>query len=310
MRRILLLSVCLMLTVTMSFGQSLETRSFTVEGDFDKFYPVVFIDAGWNAGGTELELTRAAVHLNSLWRGSLIARFRFHTTCGGHRSHFCDADIKHGVKPFIADYDDATGHNASYTLIIWLRGGSTTYNYRSVNSNLPEPVVYDGVANSLPFQEVNGVSHSFKTQLNPKLNQAGITMYSPGYFLGAGTNYMEGKLGIGTRNTGNDKLAVNGSIRAKEIVVDGTDWADFVFAEDYNLMDLDEVAKFINKNGHLPDIPKAETVKEKGILVGEINTKLLQKVEELTLYLIEQKAENQKLTDRIQKLEAIVGNEN
>nr|WP_320120076.1 hypothetical protein [uncultured Marinifilum sp.] len=96
-----------------------------------------------------------------------------------------------------------------------------------------------------------------------------------------------GQLGIGTSDFENSKLAVNGTIRAKEIKVE-TNWADFVFEEGYQLMKLSELENFINENGHLPEIPTEEEVEENGISLGEMNSKLLQKVEELTLYIIDQ----------------------
>jgi hypothetical protein len=95
-----------------------------------------------------------------------------------------------------------------------------------------------------------------------------------------------GKLGIGTVNPGSWKLAVNGSIRAKEIKVE-TGWSDFVFYADYKLPTLKEVEKHIKEKGHLKDIPSAKEVEKNGILLGEMNSKLLQKIEELTLYIIE-----------------------
>jgi len=82
------------------------------------------------------------------------------------------------------------------------------------------------------------------------------------------------------------KLSVHGRMRAESVKV-YTDWADFVFEDDYNLPTLQEVEDFINKNGHLKDIPSAAEVAEEGIDVGEMNKLLLQKVEELTLYMIE-----------------------
>lgn len=102
----------------------------------------------------------------------------------------------------------------------------------------------------------------------------------------------DGNVGIGTLNRGGTfKLAVNGKIRAKEIKVE-TNWADFVFKDGYNLKSLDEVEKFIQTNKHLPEIPSEKEVKENGINVGEMNAKLLQKIEELTLYVIELKKDN------------------
>jgi hypothetical protein len=104
----------------------------------------------------------------------------------------------------------------------------------------------------------------------------------------------DGKVGIGTTNPGNFTLAVNGSIRAKELRID-TGWADFVFEPHYQLPTLVDVADFIASNGHLPGIPSAAEVEKEGISVGEISSKLLQKIEELTLYVIDLKQENDAL---------------
>ncbi len=89
-------------------------------------------------------------------------------------------------------------------------------------------------------------------------------------------------VGIGTRDTQGYKLAVNGKIRAKEIKVD-TGWSDFVFYDNYELPTLIEVENHIKEKGHLKDIPSAKEVEENGIFLGEMDAKLLQKVEELTL---------------------------
>lgn len=96
-----------------------------------------------------------------------------------------------------------------------------------------------------------------------------------------------GNIGIGTNDPGVWKLAVNGKIRAKEIKVE-TNWSDFVFEEDYNLPTLEEVENHIIEKGHLQDIPSAKEVDENGILLGEMDAKLLQKIEELMLYTIDQ----------------------
>jgi len=103
-----------------------------------------------------------------------------------------------------------------------------------------------------------------------------------------------GNVGIGTQAPGSYKLAVSGTIRAKEIKVEA-DWADFVFEDDYQLRDLAELEIFIQENGHLPEIPSEKEVEKEGISLGEINSKLLQKIEELTLYAIQLKNENEVL---------------
>ena len=113
-----------------------------------------------------------------------------------------------------------------------------------------------------------------------------------------------GKVAIGTTDFSTDhKLVVNGSIGTRKIVVDPTaGWADFVFADDYQLPALNEVENFIKANKHLPEIPTEKEVEANGIDLGTMNAKLLQKVEELTLYLIEEHKSNQKLQKEVDKL--------
>jgi len=100
-----------------------------------------------------------------------------------------------------------------------------------------------------------------------------------------------GDVSIGTYLTTDDgvtyALSVAGKVRAQEVKV-YTDWADYVFEDNYDLPTLSEVEAHIEEHGHLQDIPSAETVEDNGIELGEMNKLLLQKIEELTLYTIEQ----------------------
>ena len=107
-----------------------------------------------------------------------------------------------------------------------------------------------------------------------------------------------GNVGIGEANPTN-KLAVNGTIKCKEVIVTLDGWSDFVFDDDYKLMPLNKVYEFIQQNGHLPGIPSAEDVASGGVKMGEMQAKLLQKVEELTLHLIALERENRKLKHRL-----------
>ena len=95
-----------------------------------------------------------------------------------------------------------------------------------------------------------------------------------------------GNVGINTKNPAYT-LSVNGTIGAQEVNVTATGWADYVFKPEYYLMPLSEVEAFINKNGHLPNVPKEMEVLEHGVNLLEMNKVLLEKVEELTLYVIE-----------------------
>lgn len=111
----------------------------------------------------------------------------------------------------------------------------------------------------------------------------------------------DGNVGIGTTNPGIWKLAVNGNIRAKEIKVE-TGWSDFVFENGYKLPTLKDVEKHIKEKGHLKDIPSAKEVEKNGIFLGEMDSKLLQKIEELTLYTIQQEKEIKSLKSMNSKL--------
>ncbi len=113
-----------------------------------------------------------------------------------------------------------------------------------------------------------------------------------------------GRVGIGTTSPAYE-LAVNGTIRCKQLIVD-TGWSDFVFRDDYKLPPLSEVDQFIKQKGHLPGIPSEAEVKEKGVNVGDISSKLLQKIEELTLYVIDLKKENDILKEKIANIEKAV----
>ena len=114
-------------------------------------------------------------------------------------------------------------------------------------------------------------------------------------------NFTTGNVGIGMTSA-QYKLDVAGTIRADEILVKTTG-ADFVFAEDYQLRPLSEVKAFIKENKHLPEIKSAQEMQENGVGVNELQTQLLQKIEELTLYILQQEEIISNLNYRIQKLE-------
>lgn len=115
----------------------------------------------------------------------------------------------------------------------------------------------------------------------------------------------DGKVSIGQPNP-KDKLEVNGQIHAKAVQVDLKNWADYVFTSEYTLMDLQTLAAYIKEHGHLPGVPNADTVVQEGINLGEMNTILLEKIEELTLHLITKEQQVNTLTQRLDQLEAQV----
>jgi len=107
-----------------------------------------------------------------------------------------------------------------------------------------------------------------------------------------------GNVGIGT-TIPDSKLTVNGKIHATEVVVDVNIPADYVFNSTYKLMPLHEVEQYVNINSHLPQIPSADEIKKNGMSMGEMQNKLLQKIEELTLYIIDQQKKIEVLEQKV-----------
>lgn len=110
----------------------------------------------------------------------------------------------------------------------------------------------------------------------------------------------DGKIAIGSVPTpAGYRLYVQEGILTEKIKValsnDPTNWSDFVFADDYDLRSINDVEEYIKKNKHLPEIPSTEEVHANGLDLAQMDAKLLQKIEELTLYIIQQQKEIEKL---------------
>ncbi len=142
----------------------------------------------------------------------------------------------------------------------------------------------------------------------------GLNFWTPFGSLNNLQNFMmliseTGNVGIGTDNfstgsstpTSNNnyyKLAVNGNLRAKEIVVE-TSWADYVFADNYKLKSLEEVDKYIQEHNTLPNVPSEQEIKKQNIGLGELTKIQQEKIEELTLYIIELNKEMKSLKEQV-----------
>lgn len=188
--------------------------------------------------------------------------------------------------------------------------GANNMGWVSVGSNKN-----DGVLGGIAFTKPNGQSdaHRQVAYLRVKTNQTSYnTPASTMEFATKGAGYIGdpdmvltsgGNLGIGTTSTGSHKLAVEGSIGAREIKVEANGWSDFVFESDYDLRTLAEVESYVHDHHHLPEVPSEAEVQANGINLGEMDAKLLQKIEELTLYMIEMNKEISELKIKNQKLE-------
>ena len=113
-----------------------------------------------------------------------------------------------------------------------------------------------------------------------------------GNFLSFGTTEHYGNLTISSGD-----LYCNSKAYVREVIVTLDPFPDYVFSKSYKLKSLDELEKYIKENGHLPGIPKESEVKKEGLNIGEMQAKLLEKIEEMTLYMI-------KMQKRIDELEA------
>jgi hypothetical protein len=159
---------------------------------------------------------------------------------------------------------------------------------------------WDGRIVFLTFAETTaGSSPSMKRR---------VTMTHEGYALDVSGSartendlYVNMKLGVGTTSP-TEKLTVAGKALAEEVIVKPqSEWADYVFEEGYDLRSLKEVARFIEEKGHLPEVPTAESVEKTGLRLGEMDATLLQKIEELTLYAIEQKKRADSLSGQLSR---------
>ncbi len=116
-----------------------------------------------------------------------------------------------------------------------------------------------------------------------------------------------GNVGIGTIKPSR-LLSVNGTILAKEVIVStqASNWPDYVFADDYELMELDEIQAYVDANNHLPGVPSATQLEKEGVSLLEMQKLQMEKIEELTLHLIEKDEEIEALEERLDRLEYLL----
>lgn len=187
---------------------------------------------------------------------------------------------------------------------------ATTYlriedNVSDINGNSVATNKWDlavsGIQNRFFIQRVNANAEAL-TILNN--NNIGVGTTNPAQkFHVNGKAVFDDNVGIGTISTGSFKLAVEGKVGAREFkVTQASPWPDYVFAPNYNLMPIDQVAAYIKVNKHLPGIPSAKEIEENhGFDIGATQIKLLEKVEEMMLYIIEQQKQIEKLKQNLKK---------
>ena len=163
-------------------------------------------------------------------------------------------------------------------------GASSFNNEVTVNSTFNTGAL--NVSGASSFDDQVTVNSTFTTDI---LNVSGSSSFNNNLTVG------------GSSQAAN--VRVHGTAEVRELHIDPTEtWADHVFEENYELKSLTEVEKFIQENHHLPEVPSAKEVSENGYNQSEINAALLQKIEELTLYMIEQEKQNKALAAEIEAL--------
>ncbi|MBK7936977.1 MAG: hypothetical protein IPJ82_07705 [Lewinellaceae bacterium] len=187
-------------------------------------------------------------------------------------------------------YGANTGYGTTYIGFNASRQNASSWSTGNDGANNGGSVIFSDVAGNMLFSNIPNTGAS---------NQSGIPdatiLNNVNLFLGS-----NGSVGIGTRNTTGYKLAVNGFVRAKKVVVE-TGWSDFVFEKNYELMPLEEVERRIQEKGHLPGLPAAAEIEKDGADVGELLKLHMQKIEELTLYIIAQEKRIKELESQLKK---------
>jgi hypothetical protein len=292
MKKTLLISfICLC-----TFASAQNFTSFKSAGGYNQYVPVLFRLVGSDNGNKPVNISRPNVHEDQIWLAHGIASITamgFGWGSGGQSvklDNFTSGhpDANHSATPisFIGRViTDWAGNN----VIVFLRGGTNYYTDGYVLQNTG--TFTDGAGS---------ISYSSVSILDPLYNLPKGTYYSD-TDINAKTAVFcalaSSKVGIGTTHP-DQKLTVKGKIHAEEIIVDLAVPADYVFQKyytgkselksDYVMPTLAEIENFTKKNHHLPNVPWAQQIKQNGLSLGEMSNVLLQKVEELTLYAIEQ----------------------
>jgi hypothetical protein len=266
--------------------------SFVVNGDKNTYYPVVFKYGNQDrinhlrvyrsyseAGPTNIDV-QSLTH-----RGGLTVEID--ANFGGWGGSTYDWRIMDLRQTYHETFAGATQAMHNYGFIVWLRGGGFLYHYETdYAANLQ--VAYSSSEKIYDNAEPSYIVYAPAPKVIADV--ASIDLHRTGFWKSYNNkiNFVTGKVGIGTLNP-NYLLSVKGVIGTNDLVIeDLSNWPDFVFHPNYPLRLLHDLEQFIKENSHLPDIPTEDEVRKNGIDLGEMNSKLLQKVEELTLYIIEQ----------------------
>lgn len=203
---------------------------------------------------------------------------------------------------------DGTAYFNSFDGNLVVDGNETINGKLSINSNLIQQLeIVSTAGNPQAIKLTDGTKTALLSHNNGNtalISSNDVSIWNGGKFTvqnnGFETRFLSSQVVIGNNEMTfspdqNAKLHVDGKAVFKEAVVRPDGWSDFVFDENYKLLPLNEVRTFIQENKHLPDVPSEKQVLEEGVSVGEMDAILLQKIEELTLYVLQLEEEINKL---------------
>ena len=192
---------------------------------------------------------------------------------------------------------------------IWAKASGATNNYALI---VPSDGGYVGIGTSAPNVRfhVNGIlgedAMSVQVSGSTKMLVQSNGGTSIGSLTAAPSNglFVSGNVQVGTEPVPTGyKMSIDGKLVCEEVKVQlSADWADYVFDENYKLLPLVEVEAFIEANNHLPNIPSADQLEQTGLDLSAMNILMMQKIEELTLYVIELDKQNKLLQQQLQTL--------
>jgi hypothetical protein len=231
----------------------------------------VFVGIGTNTPSHLLTVAGKARFFDHVWAGDAVS-------IGADQSNFSKLYIKNNNRTAGIELTQV-GNPQAYSKLIYMEFSEpTTQIFEVHNSTL----------NSTPFLlKANG-----DMVINNGVQDI-FHLYSNGVLSLRGDNSDE-----------NFRVETSGLVRCRKIKVDSEIWPDYVFESDYSLMPLEKLEKYIEENNHLPNVSNQETMVKEGIDLGEMNLKLMEKVEELTLYMIQQNKELKKLKKEVEVLKS------